>query len=209
MPRIILVLAAALLTAFTARVSAAADLPIGAVTRIEGSASWLSGRTPQPLAVGAPVFTNQKVSTGAASRLELTFDDGTKLTLGENAAMTLDAFVYDPAGTGGRLAADVVGAFRFVSGRISKQAESEVAVATPFATVGIRGTDFWGGPIDGLFGAVFLIEGAVTVSNAAGTQSLETPGQGTNIATEGEAPGAVTLWPQDKVARALATVAFQ
>jgi hypothetical protein len=56
---------------------------------------------------------------------------------------------------------------------------------------------------------VFLIAGAVRVSNAAGAQTLDRPGQGTNIARQGAAPGPVTFWPQDKVGRAIATVTFQ
>ncbi len=47
------------------------------------------------------------------------------------------------------------------------------------------------------------------MSNAAGEQILSQAGQGTNIATRGEAPGPVTLWPPDKVNRAIATVTFQ
>jgi hypothetical protein len=87
-------------------------------------------------------------------------------------------------------------------------ANADVTVTTPVATVGIRGTDFWGGPIDDQFG-VLLIEGAVSVSNAAGEQVLDTPGEGTNIAAPGAAPGEITFWPQDKVTRAFATVTFQ
>jgi len=56
---------------------------------------------------------------------------------------------------------------------------------------------------------VFLIEGSVRVSNAAGERILSQRGQGTNIATPGAAPGPVTLWPPDKVSRALAAVAFR
>jgi hypothetical protein len=88
-------------------------------------------------------------------------------------------------------------------------ARSDVSVTTPFAAIGVRGTEFWGGPIDDQALGVFLIEGAVRVSNAAGARILERPGQGTNIARSGAAPGPVTLWPPDKVNRALATVAFQ
>lgn len=55
---------------------------------------------------------------------------------------------------------------------------------------------------------MFLIEGAVSVSNAGGEQILSGPGQGTNIATPGAAPGPVTFWPQDKIDRAVATVTF-
>jgi hypothetical protein len=82
-------------------------------------------------------------------------------------------------------------------------------VTTPVATIGIRGTDFWGGPIDEQALGVFLIEGAVSVSNAAGEAILDQPGQGTNIGAPGAAPGPVTIWPQDKVDRAFATVTFQ
>ncbi len=187
----------------------AADDQIGSVTRLQGEATWRSGFSPEPLFPGAPIFTNQKVSTGAGSRLELTFDDGTKLTLGENADMTLDTFVYDPDAGSGTLKAAVKGAFRFVSGQVSKQPDAQVAVTTPIATIGIRGTEFWGGPIDDQALGVFLIEGAVTVTNNAGEVVLDTAGQGTNIATRGAAPGPVTLWPQAKVDRAIATVTFQ
>jgi hypothetical protein len=103
----------------------------------------------------------------------------------------------------------VAGAFRFVSGRLSKLAKSDVSVTTPVANIGIRGTDFWGGPIDDQALGVFLITGAVSVSNAAGTQILNRPGQGTNVAAPGAAPGPVTFWPAGKVNRALAAVTFR
>jgi hypothetical protein len=189
--------------------AAGADESIGAVSRLQGTATWMSGSAPAPLSLGAPVFTNQEVSTGEASRLELTFDDGTMLTLGEKAEMVLDSFIYSPDEGTGTMTMAVKGAFRFVSGQVSKQRETQVAVTTPVATVGIRGTEFWGGPIDDQALGVFLIEGAVTVTNAAGEQTLDTPGQGTNIAAPGAAPGPVTIWPQDKVDRAIATVTFQ
>jgi hypothetical protein len=96
-----------------------------------------------------------------------------------------------------------------VSGRLSKLASADVRVTTPAANLGIRGTEFWGGPIDDQVLGVFLIDGVVSVSNAAGQQILNQPGQGTNIAAAGAAPGAVTFWAQDKVARAIATVTFR
>ncbi|HZC57572.1 MAG TPA: hypothetical protein VE396_16250, partial [Xanthobacteraceae bacterium] len=80
---------------------------------------------------------------------------------------------------------------------------------TPVANIGIRDTEFWAGPIDDQAPGVFLIDGAVAVSNAAGAQILNQHGQGTNIATQGVAPGPVTFWPADKVNRALATVTFR
>ena len=96
-----------------------------------------------------------------------------------------------------------------VLAQLSKLTRSNVAVATPVATIGIRGTEFWGGPIDGQPLGVFLVSGAVRVSNARGSRILNRAGQGTNIPSVGAAPGPVTIWPQDKVNRAIATVTFQ
>lgn len=198
---------AALMWALGASPALASD-PIGSVSRLQGFATGTVAGATDVLEIDESVIQNEIVSTGDEARLEVTFGDGTQLTLGEQAVMTLDTFVYDPGQAAGELKFGVVGAFRFVSGQATKLASTDVTVTTPVATIGIRGTEFWGGPIDGEFG-VFLLEGSVTVSNAAGEVTLDQPGQGTNIAAPDAAPGAVTFWPQDKVDRAVATVAFQ
>jgi hypothetical protein len=187
----------------------AAQEAIGTVSRIQGEASGTHGSATRALAVNASVILNETVTTGAAARLEVTFKDNTRLTLGENAKLTLDRYVFNPAAGRGTIRFKVVGALRFLSGQVSKLARSDVSVTTPVATIGIRGTEFWGGPIDDQLLGVFLIEGAVRVSNAAGARILNRPGQGTNIVRAGAAPGPVTFWPQDKVNRAIATVTFQ
>jgi hypothetical protein len=188
---------------------AAAQQAIGAVSRIQGTASGTRGGATRALALNAPVYRNEVVSTGRAARLEVTFADDTRVTLGERARLRLDRYVFNPAAGRGTLRFRIAGAFRFVSGRLSKLARANVGVTTPIATIGIRGTEFWGGPIDNQALGVFLVEGAVRVSNRAGAQILNQPGQGTNIARPGSAPGPVTFWPQDKVNRAIATVTFQ
>jgi hypothetical protein len=187
----------------------AAQEAIGAVSRIQGEASGTRGGATRTLGLNASVFRNEAVSTGDAARLEVTFTDHTRLTLGEKAKLTLDNFVFDPSASRGTIKFGVIGAFRFLSGPVSKLASSNVSVTTAVATIGVRGTEFWGGPIDNQALGVFLIEGAVSVSNAAGEQILSQAGQGTNIATPGAAPGPVTFWPPDKVNRAVATVTFR
>ena len=182
---------------------------IGSVSRIQGEASGTRGGATQALGLNAQVLVNESVSTGAAGRLEITFKDNTRLTLGENAKLTLDRYIFNPGTKRRMIRLKVVGAFRFISGKVANLARSDVTVTTPVASVGIRGTDFWAGPIDDQALGVFLMEGAVQVSNAAGRQTLNQTGQGTNIARPGAAPGRVTLWPQDKIDRAMATVAFR
>jgi len=203
-----IVIALILLSGFAGG-QATAQEAIGAVRRIQGEANGTHGGTTGALRLNAPVFLNEVVSTGEAARLEVTFTDNTRLTLGEKAKLTLDTYVFNPAAGSGTIKFGVVGALRFLSGRLSKLASADVRVTTPFATLGIRGTEFWGGPIDNQVLGVFLIEGVVSVSNAAGEQILSQPGQGTNINTPGAAPGPVTFWPQDKVNRAIATVTFR
>lgn len=204
----LIVIAVALLFAL-AREPAEAQEAIGTVSRIQGEVSGTRGGSTAALGLNASVFPDEIVSTGEAARLEVTFTDNTRLTLGEKAKLTLDRYVFSPTAGTGILKFGVAGAFRFLSGRLSKLASADVSVTTPFATLGIRGTEFWGGPIDDQVLGVFLIEGVVSVSNTAGQQILNRPGQGTNIATPGTAPGPVTFWPRDKVNRAIATVTFR
>jgi hypothetical protein len=204
----LIIIAVTLLSSFAGH-QVAAQETIGTVSRIQGEASGARGGVTQALGLNASVFLNETVSTGAAARLELTFKDNTQLTLGENAKLMLDRYVFNPTAGRGTIRFRLVGAFRFLSGQVSKLARSNVSVTTPVATIGIRGTEFWGGPIDDRSLGVFLIEGAVRVSNAAGAQILNRPGQGTDIARPGAGPGPITFWPQDKVNRATATVTFR
>lgn len=204
----LIIIAVTLVCGFAGGRSAAQDA-IGTVSRIQGEASATRSGATRALSLNGSVFRNEVVSTAETARLEVTFTDNTRLTLGEKANLTLDSYVFDSAAGSGTIKFGLVGAFRFVSGQVSKLASADVRVTTPVAIVGIRGTEFWGGPIDDQVLGVFLIEGAVSVSNAAGQQILNLPGQGTNIAAAGAAPGPVTFWAPDKIGRAIATVTFR
>jgi len=188
---------------------ATAQEVIGAVTRIQGDASGTLGDSTRALSLEASVFRNEVLSTGEAARLEVTFADKTRLTLGEKAKLTLGTYVFNPAAGRRTIRFAAIGALRFLSGPLAKLVTSRVSVTTPFAVVGVRGTEFFAGPIDDQALGVLLIEGTVSVSNPAGQRILNRPGQGTNIATPGAAPGPVTVWPPAKVNRALAAVTFQ
>jgi hypothetical protein len=185
---------------------AAAAAPIGKVTRMQGASEGAVAGFTGALAVNDPVYLDEAVTTGAGARLELTLDDQTTLTLGEKASVRLDDFVYRPDQSVVKVT--MAGAFRFVSGKIGASVPRDASITTPFALIAVRGTDLWGGPIDGALGVV-LFEGAVDVSNAGVVAKLTAPGQGVNLATPAAPPGAVTPWAQDKIGRAVATVAFQ
>ena len=190
-----------------ATLPAVAATAIGKVDRTEGPCQGAIAGTVNDLSPGLPVFVDEAISTGPDARIAVSLDDGTMLTLGEKASLTLDDFVFDPSGED-KLHAAITGAFRFVSGKLAPGGTREASVTTPVAVIGVRGTDFWGGPIDGNFGVV-LLEGAIAVTANGGTVTLGATGQGTSIAAAGAAPGPMTNWPADKLARALATVTFR
>jgi hypothetical protein len=192
-------LIAALLALFA--LPAAAETQVGKVGRIQGSASATLAGNSVTVAVGGPVFLDQMIKTGAGARLLIEF-------VGEKSSVTIDRFVFDPGRPVNAIKLGVVGPFRFITGKVGKAIGSNISIRTASATLGIRGTDVWGGPIDNQYG-VFLAQGVVTVSAGGGQVVLSKPGSGTNIAAPGTPPGPVRQWPKDKVARALATVAFR
>lgn len=85
------------------------------------------------------VFMQEIVETDDESAMVIVFADGSKLTMGENAKVVIDHYVYDATGGTGSAAMKLTrGAFRFVSGAIPKES---VKIETPTITIGIRGTE--------------------------------------------------------------------
>jgi len=195
----------ALLLLVLSAASAAAATQVGSVARVQGTCTGTIDAETRTLVAGAPVYRDEILATGNDARLAVTLDDGTVLTVGENARLKIDAFVFDPAGAN-TLHATVAGAFRYVSGALSPDATRTASVTTPVALIGVRGTDFWGGPIDGGFG-VALFEGSIAVTSGGVTRILEAPGLGVDVAP-GSTPGVAAAWGDEKIARALATVTF-
>ena len=120
-------------------------LPALADPRVGVTSATAGGPTGKPpaqaervLHVGVDVQANEIVTTGANDRAHLLFLDGSSLTVGPLARLSIDRFVYDPNGKVGALAISASqGVFRFVGGKISKT--TPVTVVTPSATLTIRG----------------------------------------------------------------------
>lgn len=75
----------------------------------------------------------------------------------------------------------VSGTLRVITGFIAGIKPHAFAVDTPVATIGIRGTDFWVGPMKNEMGVV-LFSGEIVVRNPRGEVSLSRPGEATSIA---------------------------
>ncbi len=179
----------------------------GAVSRIKPEAAILSLGKKSNAQKGATVLMDDELTTGKKARLEVRLKDETVLTLGENAKIKIDRFVYDPAGKSGKFVAAVKGAFRFTTGKLAKAASKEIEIRTPVATIGVRGTDFWGGPIDNTYG-VLLLNGQVEITTSGGKVTLDRPGQGVTISSPTSPPSAPNIWAKERVDRAVASISF-
>jgi FecR-like protein len=145
------------------------------------------------LRIGIDVQANEVVTTHGDDRAHLVFLDGSSLTVGPNARLTIDKFVYDPASKTGELAITASqGVLRFVGGKISKT--NPVTINTPSGTIGIRG----GIGIFGVNGrgttANFLFGKDMTVTGQGQTQTVTRPGFQV-IVNNGAPPGLPTLLP--------------
>lgn len=192
-------------------VSVAEAQIVGSVTKVQKQAQI--GSTPAE--TGTPVHLNDEIRTGPDARLQITFRDETTLTLGENAQVVVDRYVFDPSSSTGALALNASqGALRFATGKLGSMRNKDVTVTTPHAALAVRGTQFWAGfiPGDYQYGVLLISEtGAVDVENTVGSVTLAEPGEGTDIPPplkEDSGPVDPYIWPEDKVARALATTQF-
>jgi len=85
------------------------------------------------------------LSTRKKSKLQILLLDRSSLTIGSNAKLTINRFVYDPGKKRSLTATVSKGAFRFMSGRKSKK--SSASISSSVGTIGIRGT-----ALDGVVG---------------------------------------------------------
>jgi|GEM_PF-3324798 len=156
---------------------------IGSVSKLTGQATIIraTGETVQA-EIGTPVFQDDTFETGAGAGVGLSFQDGSSFSLGADARLTIDSFVYDAGGADSSMVMNLAqGAFSFVSGQVAKSGDNNMTIVTPTATIGIRGTAGAGDDDE----VVLLQEpgqqtGELTVTTPGGTVSLTTPNSYTN-----------------------------
>ena len=126
-------------------------------------------------------------------RLEITFQDNTKVRLTEQSKLVIDSFVYDGnAPKSNRMALKfAAGTARFQTGKMGKGA---INLKTPTATVAVRGTDFTT-TVDETGKSLFILlpeedgtVGSIVVSNNGGTVILTKAFQSTMVATADAPP---------------------
>lgn len=202
-------LAAALLVLFPPFLPAAHanEAQVGAVDRARGPAVIKRAILERPARAGRAVLFQDVLETGAAARLYVTFDDGSRLMMGDESRLTVDEMVYEPGKTGRGALMLSRGVFRMVSGQVNKVAGGTLSVITPVAHIGVRGTDFWGEQTAARLLLALLGDGELTVTTEHGTVILRQPNTAVEI-ERGQAPGPVFELSAQQVRDAAATVSW-
>jgi len=194
----------------TATVHAAERSLAGRVVFLNGGAFASDTRGSRNLTDGATLFTGDIVVTGHGARLAFELRDQTVISLGANTVFQVESYRFDgPQKPGVATLRLLKGAFRAASGLIGQFSPQNFTVHTPVATIGIRGTEFWGGfEFSDALDVALLGGKGIYVENKAGRVEISQPGEGTTVQNAGTAPSPPKSWPADKVQRAQAATAW-
>lgn len=169
----------------------------GAVTGAVGLTSPAKQiTTPVAIASGDGIVMGDNLSTGAESRLQVMLLDESAITLGPDADLTIDEFVFDPANTNeNALAASLLkGTFRLVTGGVARQNSEGTTLTLPNAVLTIRGTTVIGACAascivalggSGEANTAAKKPSTVTLKSAKGEVTLKRPGFYVEIAEDG------------------------
>ena len=165
---IVAAIALALVASLHGGARAATD--IGTATAIKTTVTGTLDHQSIDLKTGDEIFAKQTVTTDAGGVGQFELADKTKLAIGPGSTVILDDFVYNPKGSGSKVVLDLArGSFRFITGKASHDAYE---IATPTATIGVRGTAFDVYVDDTGALAIAMINGAVDVCPRAGVCRL-------------------------------------
>lgn len=135
------------------------------VSNVMGTVKTVS----RQLVINDNVEQDELIATAPDAATQIQFVDGTKVTLGPNAKVVLDKFVYDPSPGKGALVLSVSqGVLRFTTGNM---AHENYKIVTPTGTLGVRGTD-----LNILVGGgqtlIQVIDGSVSGSTTDGVMKI-------------------------------------
>jgi hypothetical protein len=174
----------------------AAALRAGEVKSTHGECFARLGAARRALEPNADVFVGDSIGTGVESSLGLLLGKVTTVHLGPEVQLRIDYFLIN---AGGVLTLDK-GAILY--DHDLKDGADSMAVRSPFGLIAVRGTRFFAGPSNGVFG-VFVERGEVVVVGVS-TAVTVTTGLGTNIAAPGAEPTLPAVWGPRRIATAMA-----
>jgi len=168
----------------------------------QGYVHELSGDVQARIGAGKPVavaknqglVNDTTITTGAKSNVVLKFLDGTVIVLNENTSFQIQKYEYNEKSpsTMSALFSMLRGGLRALTGAISGKNREGFKLATPIATIGIRGTEFMAQLVNPLY--VQVAAGSISVTNVAGVASFAA-GQSGIVATSTSLGAAIPAVP--------------
>lgn len=148
---------------------------VGQITEIVGDVMITRADGTEVIAeVGTVIQQGDVIETSADGAANILFADNTSFAVSEDARLSVDEFKYDSdAQEGSSFFSMLKGAFVYTSGMIGKDDPGNVNIETPTGSIGIRGTVVMG-KIDpsGMDSEITILDGAVIITNAAGSVEL-------------------------------------
>jgi hypothetical protein len=171
-------------TSIAAAYSAATTTPVGDVEAVQEDAFGTPPASAREAKRrGDDVAYQELLETLQKSGMLVKFTDGSKLTLGANSKVTVDAFVYAPGDANSKALISIpTGALRYVTGEMPK---GQTTIDTPTATMVLRGTNVKVAT-DGTNTLLVVDEGSVTVHNKqTGQDTIVEEGDSMQISSTG------------------------
>jgi hypothetical protein len=175
----------------------AEEAPAGTIEALRGDAFAEGPKPRRALQPKAQVFIGDMVETAVNSALTMHLGKATIVRLGALAKFRIDNFVVDAGGT-----FDLDQGPMLIDHKGGK--DENLQVRSPFGLMAVRGTMFFAGPSNDVFG-VFVARGLVAVTGGGRTVILR-PGLGTNIAQPGDTPSEPRRWSPGRITAALRSV---
>lgn len=114
---------------------------IGLIKVASGEVTIIRRGTEQPAEAGAALFEKDTVRTGENSAAGMTFTDNSRISLGPNSELSLQAYAYSRPGRRNSFEARLKsGSLTATSGQIAKSRPLAMRVLMPTTVLGVKGT---------------------------------------------------------------------
>ncbi|MGJ0351922.1 FecR family protein [Aliarcobacter cryaerophilus] len=145
---------------------------IGKITLLEGEAFVKRGEETLRLNISDSISNNDFIETKTNSKVKITFIDNTIITIGKESSLKIEDYFFDSNNKNSAKTELSVskGAFHAITGQIGKVNPEKFKLKTKNATIGIRGTEFYGDEnrIVCTQGRIIILSNGVSVDVPAG-----------------------------------------
>ncbi len=118
---------------------------IGKITTIEGKVLIERNNTKIVGVLGYEIEEKDIISTQVNSKIKITFIDNTIITIGKESSLNVEEYIFNASTKEAKTELNVLkGAFHTITGQIGKVNPDKFKLKTKSASIGIRGTEFYG-----------------------------------------------------------------